>query len=118
MTTPTQPTISPLPTAGERLQAQWRAQAERWATVNAHLPLETAGRLGAVVGASRKAIRLLLRWYINPIVEQQNHFNAALLSLEALHHAREQELLRELTELQQRVRELEARLTIDPPSPQ
>ena len=27
----------------------------------------------------KRAIRILLRWYINPIVEQQNEFNAAIL---------------------------------------
>jgi hypothetical protein len=29
------------------------------------------------VAASQKVTRRLLRWYINPIVEQQNRFNAA-----------------------------------------
>ena len=43
-------------------------------------------------------------------MEQQNHFNAALLSLEALGRAREQELLRELAEVQARVADLERQL--------
>lgn len=94
--------------AGDRLRAEWRATAERWAQVDAHLPLTGTGRLGAAVGLSRKATRFLLRWYINPIVEQQNHFNAALLSLDALNRAREQELLREVVELRARVAALEA----------
>ena len=94
--------------AGERLRAEWRATAERWAVVNAHLPLTAAGRLGAALGLGRKATRFLLRWYINPIVEQQNHFNAALLSLDALNGARERELLREIEELRARVAALEA----------
>lgn len=106
------PTAQPDPdaNAGERLRAAWRATAERWAAVNAHLPLEAPGRLGRAIQLSQQTTRYLLRWYINPLVEQQNHFNAALLSLEALHHAREQELLRELTELRQRVATLEAHL--------
>ncbi len=95
--------------AGERLRAEWRATAERWAQVSAHLPLTGTGRLGAALGLGRKATRFLLRWYINPIVEQQNGFNAALLSLDALNRAREQELLREVAELRARVAALEAK---------
>jgi hypothetical protein len=98
------------PSAGDRLRAHWRAEAERWAEVSAHSPVGESGRLGAALGVSRRAVRYLLRWYINPIVEQQNHFNAALLSLEALDRAREQELLRELAELQARVGDLERQL--------
>src|SRR5215212_4383637 len=92
--------------AGDRLRAHWRAEAERWGEVSAHSPVGGSGRLGAVLGGGRRAVRYLLRWYINPIVEQQNHFNAALLSLEALGQAREQELLRELAELRARVGDL------------
>lgn len=95
------------PSAGERLRAHWRAEAERWAVVSAHLPIEAHGRLGAPVGIGRKALRFLLRWYINPIVEQQNRFNAALLSLDALNRARERELVRELAALRARVADLE-----------
>ena len=115
--TPAGPPVGPdAPTsAGDRLRAEWRAEAERWATVSAHLPLDGDGRLGMALGASKKALRFLLRWYINPIVEQQNHFNAALLSLDALDRARERELVRELAELRARVAELEARAgAIDP----
>ena len=99
----------PAPSAGERLRDHWRGEAERWAAVSAHLPVGGAGRLDAAVGASRRLVRYLLRWYINPIVEQQNHFNAALLSLDALHAARERELLRELAELRERIAALEGR---------
>lgn len=109
---------TPVPAnAGERLRAEWRTEAERWAAVSAHLPLTGSGPLGAALGASRKAVRVLLRWYINPIVEQQNHFNAALLSLDALNRAREQELMREIAELRARVAELErAQTTTSPPA--
>src|SRR5690349_20959666 len=89
----------PAPNSGERLRDHWRGEAERRASVSAHLPVGGDGRLDAAVGLSRKLVRYLLRWYINPIVEQQNHFNAALISLDALHDARERELLREIAAL-------------------
>ena len=108
--------------AGERLRGHWRAEAERWAAVSAHSPVGGTGRLGAALGAGRRAVRYLLRWYINPIVEQQNHFNGAVLSLDALDRAREQELAREVAELRARVAELEVQLaarsaqTLDTPA--
>jgi hypothetical protein len=98
---------TPEPSAGERLRDHWRGEAERWSAVSAHLPVGGDGRLGAALGLSRKVARYLLRWYINPIVEQQNHFNAALLSLDALHEARERELLREISDLRERIAALE-----------
>ncbi len=98
------------PSAGERLRDHWRGEAERWAAVSAHLPVGGAGRLGAAVGLGRKVTRYLLRWYVNPVVEQQNHFNAALLGLDALHEARERELLREIAALRERVEALERQL--------
>ncbi len=95
--------------AGERLRADWRDEAERWASVNAHLPVTVGGRLDVPIGLARKGLRYLLRWYINPIVEQQNSFNAALLSLDALNRAREDELVREIAQLRARVADLERR---------
>ena len=105
------------PSAGDRLRDHWRGEAERWATVSDHLPVGWDGRLGAALGASRKVARYLLRWYINPIVEQQNHFNAALLSLDALREARERELLREIAELRERVDALERQLAVPDSTP-
>ncbi len=96
--------------AGERLRAHWRAELERWAVVSAHLPLGGDGRGAAVLALSRRAVRFLLRWYINPIVEQQNRFNAAAVSLDALDRARARELEREVAALRERVALLEARL--------
>ena len=102
-----EPAASPQPSAGDALRTHWRAEAERWAAVSAHTDVAGAGRIGAAVGVGRRAVRYLLRWYINPIVEQQNQFNATLLSLEALHRAREAELVREVGELRERVAALE-----------
>lgn len=54
--------------------------AARLATVTAHWgivsDLPVLGRLVVIV---RRALRIALRWYINPIVEQQNAFNDAVV---------------------------------------
>lgn len=47
--------------------------------ISAHLPLVGHGLVGRVIALTQKIIRRLLRWYINPIVEQQNAFNDATL---------------------------------------
>lgn len=64
------------------------------AHISAHLPVTwdvpVFGRLTAL---AKRATRILLRWYINPIVDQQNDFNAAAVrALSALQ--REVEALR------------------------
>jgi len=50
--------------------------------VNPHLPIAwptwPPGIVPKIVALFQKVIRRLLRWYINPIVEQQNNFNAAV----------------------------------------
>lgn len=74
------------------------------ATVNGHLPLlwedPVLGRAKTLV---QRVLRRLLEWYINPIVEQQNRFNAAAaraLTLLAAENARLQQELRELQAVQ------------------
>jgi hypothetical protein len=64
------------------------------AHISAHFPIlwevPVAGRALAL---GKRVARLLLRWYINPIVDQQNDFNAA--TVRALNElAAEQERLR------------------------
>ena len=64
------------------------------AHISAHFPIlwevPVAGRALAL---GKRVARLLLRWYINPIVDQQNDFNAA--AVRALNElAAEQERLR------------------------
>jgi DNA-directed RNA polymerase subunit K/omega len=55
-------------------------EAARLSVVNAHwgiasdLPI-----IGPILVLARRAARLALRWYINPIVEQQNAFNEAVV---------------------------------------
>ena len=96
--------------AGERLRAHWRGELERWSCVSAHLPLAGKGPFGAGLALGRRAVRRVLRWYINPIVEQQNRFNAAAVSLDALDRPQRCELARELHDLRERVAALEDRL--------
>ena len=56
-------------------------RATRW--VNPHLPIGwpnwPPGILPKAAALTKKVVRRLLRWYINPVVEQQNEFNAAVL---------------------------------------
>lgn len=52
--------------------------------VNSHLPIgwPTMPRnvLHKFVAYAKKVMRRLLRWYINPLVDQQNRFNAAVVT--------------------------------------
>jgi hypothetical protein len=48
------------------------------AVINAHWGIASdIAIVGPVLVLFRRALRILLRWYINPIVEQQNRFNQA-----------------------------------------
>src|SRR4051812_11827707 len=50
---------------------------DTWYT-SAHLPITWNVRIvGRLVAYAKRLTRILLRWYINPIVEQQNRFNSA-----------------------------------------
>lgn len=66
------------------LPARWAALEQIHATsrVNPHLPIAwptwPPGIVPKIAALFQKAVRRLLRWYINPIVEQQNSFNAAV----------------------------------------
>ena len=114
MTTPSDPAPNgaapATESAGDRLRAHWRGELERWSAVSAHRPLPGHGPVGTALAVSQRAARYLLRWYINPIVEQQNHFNAAVVGLDALDRARERELAREVADLRARIAALEEQL--------
>ena len=47
--------------------------------ISAHWPIEGQGIVGRLIAMIQKVTRRLLRWYINPIVEQQNAYNDAVL---------------------------------------
>ncbi|MCL5256417.1 MAG: hypothetical protein M1319_01295 [Chloroflexi bacterium] len=51
---------------------------DNW-NVSAHLPVMwNTPVIGRLVSYAKRGMRILLRWYINPIVEQQNNFNEAV----------------------------------------
>lgn len=78
------------------------------ARVNSHLPLlwedMIVGRLRALV---QRGVRRLLRWYINPIVDQQNVYNAASAKAITLLAADNARLRQDLHQLSARLAELE-----------
>jgi hypothetical protein len=50
------------------------------AHISAHTPiLWDVPVVGRGIALTKRTVRLLLRWYINPIVDQQNDFNAAIV---------------------------------------
>jgi hypothetical protein len=67
------------------------------AIISAHLPVTwSTPVVGRLVALSKRATRLMLRWYVNPIVEQQNTFNEALVRTIATLEERLREIEREL----------------------
>ncbi len=67
--------------------------------VSAHWPLEGRSLYGRGWALLNKLVRRYLRWYINPIVEQQNTYNDASARAIRLLIAQNAELRRELGEL-------------------
>jgi hypothetical protein len=76
--------------------------------VSAHLPISwdapVVGRLGSYI---KRVVRVMLRWYINPIVEQQNRYNQAVARAIVALHAYNERLAREWQTLDERVAALE-----------
>ena len=83
--------------------------------VSAHLPitwdLRVVGRLGAY---TKRLVRILLRWYINPIVEQQNRFNSATARAIVEINAYQERMTREWQLLEERVAALEESASANP----
>jgi len=77
--------------------------------VSAHLPvtwdLPVVGRMGAY---TKRLVRILLRWYINPIVEQQNRFNSSVARAIVEITAYQERMTREWQLLDERVERLGA----------
>jgi hypothetical protein len=57
---------------------------------------------------TKRLVRLLLRWYINPIVEQQNRFNSAVARSLVEMLAYQERMAREWQALEERVAQLES----------
>jgi hypothetical protein len=67
------------------------------AVISAHLPVTwNTPVVGRATAYAKRGMRILLRWYINPIVEQQNTFNESLVRALASLEERLQELERQL----------------------
>lgn len=97
------------------LRALVRQVNERW-NVSAHLPITWGGPplVGRGLAYAKRVTRLLLRWYINPIVEQQNNYNAAVTRALLQTNAYLEQLTREGYNLEQRLAALEAHLGLAP----
>jgi hypothetical protein len=101
------------PTAGEDFSLSQLRQSvdevnDLW-FVSAHLPITwRVPGPGTAVAYLKKATRVLLRWYINPIVEQQNRFNSAVARALVEMTAQQERLTREWAALDERVAALEA----------
>ncbi len=77
--------------------------------VSAHLPITwKLPGVGTALAYAKKATRVLLRWYINPIVEQQNRYNSAVARALVEVTAYQERLTREWQALDERVLALEA----------
>ncbi|HKP51188.1 MAG TPA: hypothetical protein VJ183_00905 [Chloroflexia bacterium] len=92
------------------LRRSMEAVNDTW-YVSAHLPitweLRVVGRLGSYI---KRAVRVLLRWYINPIVEQQNRFNQSVARSVTEMYAYQERMAREWQLLDERVADLEGKV--------
>ena len=80
--------------------------------VNPHLPIAWPdwpdGAWPKAMALAQKIVRRLLRWYIDPLVEQQNAYNAEVADTLAHLHARSQAQEEALTALLGRLAEPES----------
>jgi 2-polyprenyl-3-methyl-5-hydroxy-6-metoxy-1,4-benzoquinol methylase len=85
------------------------AEARQRSWVNPHLPIGwpvmPKGLIARLITYAQKITRRLLRWYINPIVEQQNTFNAAVVEALAALQNQVNALQEALTQQVQRLAE-------------
>ena len=83
-------------------------------SVNPHVPIAwptwPPGLLPKLTAAVQKVVRRLLRWYINPIVEQQNAYNAATTATVTQMSNALDRLSREHADTLARLAEVESRL--------
>ncbi|MEI7768793.1 MAG: hypothetical protein WCI67_02335 [Chloroflexales bacterium] len=77
--------------------------------VSAHWPLEGRSLYERGWALLNKVVRRYLRWYINPIVEQQNAYNDASARAIRLLIAQNAELRRDLAELHTQLGQIDSR---------
>ena len=76
--------------------------------VSTHLPITWDIRvMGRALAMAKRVTRLLLRWYINPIIEQQNRFNSATARAITEINAYQERLTREWLLVEERIAKLE-----------
>lgn len=97
------------PTPAERELQRVVEELEYTRVVSAHWPLEGRNPLEQAIALVNKVVRRYLRWYINPIVEQQNAFNDTAARAIRL-------LVAENAALRAELAELRAQLHQSPPS--
>lgn len=92
-----------------------RQAQENW-QISAHLPITWGGPplIGRGIAYAKRVTRLLLRWYINPVVEQQNNYNAAVSRALLQMDAYLEQLTRENFNLEQRIAALEGAANHEP----
>jgi hypothetical protein len=77
------PPRSPVRPTSEQVRPTFIDQVHATARVNPHWPIAwptwPAGLWPKIEALLQKVVRRLLRWYINPLVEQQNRFNSAVV---------------------------------------
>jgi len=98
---------------GASLAPLWQTVEEvnRHWSVNSNLPIaSTVPGLGAVLIYAKRIVRRLLRWYIDPLVEQQNRFNSAAASALVEVFAHHERLMRDRVLLDERLERLEKKL--------
>lgn len=100
------PAAEPTPT--ERELQRVLEELEYTRVVSAHWPLEGRNPLEQVVALINKVVRRYLRWYINPIVEQQNSFNDTAARAIRLLAAENAALRAELTALRNQIEQSSA----------
>ena len=94
------------------LRRNVEAVNELW-FVSAHLPITWDARIvGRLLAYTKRVVRLLLRWYINPIVEQQNRFNSATARAITVMNAYQERMTRDWLLLEERVAKLEQELKV------
>jgi hypothetical protein len=86
--------------------------------VSAHLPMTWNSPVGHVLAYAKRLARLLLRWYINPIVEQQNLYNSAVARTLVELTAYADRQTRDWQALEERIAALEGQAPADALAPQ